>query len=272
MAETHDPRRAQAQSIIDGVAKASEAVSSAVLPFSSDTAALQHLHVGMIQTLGKLFGTELDARRATGMLQELAGPLLGTTTALTLLGYLPGVGNLVNATVSKGYTQAIGWKAYHIFANSTSSRTARDTLFICYSHKDSQYVERLLVHLRPVQDVLRTFVDTSLAPGVEWRKKLAAALDEARVAVLFISADFAASDFIQKYEVPALIDAAKKESAIILPVLVGPVVKTSVVNSLLEYQSPATDLQPLMTMRKPQREKVFAQIAEACIDAFGRRK
>src|SRR5208283_1459062 len=44
-----------------------------------------------------------------------------------------------------------------------------------------------LLHLRPVQELLQVFVDTSLTPGVAWRKEIEGALAEARVAVLFIS-------------------------------------------------------------------------------------
>jgi uncharacterized protein (DUF697 family) len=269
MTDSDEKRKNEAGRIIHGVAVAAASISSTMIPYSADTAALTSLHVGMIQALARLFHRELDARSALGMLHEVSGPLFGNTASKTLLGWIPGVGNWVNTSVTTGLTEALGWRVYKYFEEScvSSVPNRRNRVFICYSHKDATHVNRLLIHLRPVEKLLQVFVDTSLAPGVEWRKEIKAALTEARVAVLFISADFAASDFIQKYEVPSLIDSAKRELTIILPIIVGPVVKTGVVSALLEYQSPAMDFQPLITMKRPQREKVFVEIAGAIIDA-----
>jgi uncharacterized protein (DUF697 family) len=273
MIEPKDQKKDEAQKIIHGVAVASSSISSALIPFSADTSALTSLHVGMIQALAKIFGLKLDARGAMGILHEISGPLLGQVSSKTLLGWIPGVGNWINASVTTGFTEALGWRVYHYFAaenSATAVPNRRNKVFICYSHKDALHVERLLVHLHPVKDLLKVFVDTSLSPGVEWRKEIETALSSARIAILFISADFAASEFIQKYEVPSLIESAKKDLAIIFPVIVAPVVKAGVVSSLLEYQSPAMELQPLIAMKRPQREKAFVQIAEAIIDTCSR--
>jgi uncharacterized protein (DUF697 family) len=270
MTDLDDKRKNEAGRIIHGVAVAATSISSTMIPYSADTAALNSLYVGMIQALAKLFGNDLDARGAAGILREVSGPLLGNQASRTLLGWIPGLGNWVNTSVTTGLTEALGWRVYQYFSQeprTPSTQNRRSQVFICYSHKDATHVDRLLLHLRPVEKLLRIFVDTSLAPGVQWRKEIQNALAEARVAVLFISADFAASDFIQKYEVPSLIDSAKRELTIILPIIVGPVVKTGIVSELLEYQSPAMDLQPLIAMKRPQREKAFVEIAGAIIDA-----
>ena len=144
----------------------------------------------MIQALAKVFGIRLDARGAAGVLHEISGPLLGEAASKTLLGWLPGVGTWVNSSVAFGYTEALGWRVYDYFAHgnfSSSILNRRKKVFICYSHSDSKHVKRLLLHLRPVQELLQVFVDTSLTPGVAWRKEIEGALAEARVAVLFIS-------------------------------------------------------------------------------------
>lgn len=268
---TDDARKEAARRIIRGATLASAPISSVLISVSADTTLMTALNVSMIQALATLFEIKLEARDALRILYELSGSRLGQVTAKTLLGLVPGVGNLANSIIASGYTEALGWSAYRYFSDrsfSPSTLNDRKRVFICYGHIDYKYVERLLVNLKPVRNLLQVFVDTSLTPGVEWRKEIETALAEARVAALFISPDFVASDFIQKYELPALIASAKEKSAIIFPILVSPVVKTDVVISLLEYHSPVTNFQPLIDMKRPQREKMFVQIAEAIIDIF----
>src|SRR6218665_3206938 len=86
-------------------------------------------------------------------------------------------------------------------------------IFISYSHKDAEYLERLLVHLKPLErdGLIDTWVDTRLLAGDRWKKEIDAALKKARVAVLLVSADFLASDFIINNELPPLLKAAEEQ-------------------------------------------------------------
>jgi uncharacterized protein (DUF697 family) len=247
-----------------------------LIPFG-DQAALPSVLVVMVRALAELFGLTLSREDSTRILKSLASQTVGTFTANHLLGLVPGFGALVNSSVSFGTIEALGWRIYEYFEKQIQpndkrreeSASHRSRAFVCYSHADKTYVEPFFRHLESIQESVDFFVDTTIQPGTLWTKEIEKALYQAKVAVLFISPDFLNSGFIKKYELPSLLDAAKKESALIFPVLVSPVVKTEIVHGLLEYQSPTLTVKPLVDMKKAQREHIFVQIAEAVLDALG---
>ena len=99
----------------------------------------------------------------------------------------------------------------------------RTQVFISYSHRDAQWLERLQVHLRPLvrESTIEVWDDTQIKPGAIWAAEIQSALEKAKVAVLLISADFMASDFLASNELPPLLHAAEEDGAIIIPVIIG---------------------------------------------------
>jgi hypothetical protein len=102
--------------------------------------------------------------------------------------------------------------------------TPRDQIFLCYSRKDTEWLDRVQVHLRPLEraGVIDLWSDRRIEAGDMWRKELAAALARARVALLMVSADFFASDFIHSEELPPLLAAAEEGGCRVIPLLVRP--------------------------------------------------
>ena len=64
--------------------------------------------------------------------------------------------------------------------------------------------------------------DTRIRPGDEWRAEIRKAIEAASVAVLLISADFLASEFVASEELPALVEAAERRGLRVLQVIVSP--------------------------------------------------
>jgi hypothetical protein len=97
-------------------------------------------------------------------------------------------------------------------------------IFISYAHQDRPYLDRLLVHLRPLEreQVIDLFGDHRIKAGEDWRKRIEVALVASKAAVLLISADFLASDFIVNNELPPLLEGAEKRGTRIIPVIVKP--------------------------------------------------
>ena len=88
-----------------------------------------------------------------------------------------------------------------------SSRQKRTKIFISYSHKDSLHLDRLNKHLSPMEreGLVDAWSDQKIQSGDKWREKIEQALAHAKIGVLLISADFLASSFITKVELPALL-------------------------------------------------------------------
>ena len=76
-------------------------------------------------------------------------------------------------------------------------------IFVSYSRKDKKWLERLQVHLKPLESdgVVDLWDDTEIKAGADWEAEIERALVEAKAAILLISADFLASDFIRKRDV-----------------------------------------------------------------------
>ena len=76
----------------------------------------------------------------------------------------------------------------------------KNLIFVSYSHKDKKWLERLQIHLKPLEREGRISLwdDTLIATGSKWKQEIKKAIDKCKAAVLLISADFIASEFISK--------------------------------------------------------------------------
>jgi tetratricopeptide (TPR) repeat protein len=138
----------------------------------------------------------------------------------------------------------------------------RYRVFISYSHADSEWLRRLRVHLRPLErgNIVDLFDDTKIQPGGIWREEIEKALKSAKFAVLLVSADFLASDFIQENELPRLLKAAQGDGAVIIPVIVSACAFEET-ESLAQFQAANPPSQPLLSLSKNDQEGVLARVA-----------
>ena len=152
---------------------------------------------------------------------------------------------------------------------------AKSKIFISYSHRDEKYKDELLRHLRILEKQgVATFWDTSLIlAGADWSQEITKAIDEAEVAILLISPDFLASDYVSEKELPALLKRAKSRNTIVLPILVRPTRWTSV-SELAQFQFLNDVREPLSSSSRKDEDyaKISQHIAELVMAARDKRK
>lgn len=148
-------------------------------------------------------------------------------------------------------------------SDKKSKKTKKGKIFISYNRNDLSYLKRLKIHLKPFvkDELIDVWDDTQIKAGEKWKDEIENALNNCSVAILLISADFMASDFIVDNELPPLLEAAEKEGKTIIPVIVKPCRFTSDKN-LSKYQSINDPEYPLSGLRAHRREKIYVAVAD----------
>lgn len=144
----------------------------------------------------------------------------------------------------------------------------RTQVFISYSHQDTDWLKRLQIHLAPLEreGIINRWDDTRIKPGLRWRDEITQALATAKAAVLLVSADFLASDFIATNELPPLLAAAQQAGARIFPVIVSP---CRYKRSLLEpFQAVNAPDKPLIGLSRADQETILVTLTEAIAEAL----
>ena len=98
-------------------------------------------------------------------------------------------------------------------------------VFVSYSHANSGERDRLLNHLRTLENVGLCkfwFDKRAIGPGRKWRPEIEAALAGANMALLIITAEFLGSKFIKEEEVPRILERNRDEGLVVYPILTKP--------------------------------------------------
>jgi hypothetical protein len=96
-------------------------------------------------------------------------------------------------------------------ARSRRDVTGAPSIFISYSRRDGQWVDRLRTLFRPIErrGMVSTWSDTDLEAGLAWEPQVLSRIAAAQAALLLVTPALLASDYIKRVELPALLSRAK---------------------------------------------------------------
>lgn len=148
------------------------------------------------------------------------------------------------------------------------SKPIRDQVFICYSHDDSMWLQELQKMLKPRvrSGSIITWADTMIKPGHRWKDEIEKALCSAKVAVLLVSDNFLASDFIANNELPRLLNAAKEGVLKVMWVAVNHCLYEG--TEIEDYQAANDPKRPLNSLSDSGRNLALADICRMILDAL----
>lgn len=142
------------------------------------------------------------------------------------------------------------------------SELVRDQVFLSYSHRDRRWLDHLLTHLRPyVRDgSITAWTDRQIRAGSRWLDEIRQALAKTKVAVLLVTPNFLASDFIDEHELAPLLKEAETGGVTILWIPVRP--SSYLETPLKDYQAIIDADKPLAGMRPPKRDETWVEICK----------
>ena len=135
-------------------------------------------------------------------------------------------------------------------------------VFISYSHQDKEWLEKLRTTLKPLvrQESISVWDDTEIAPGAVRNQEIHQALSRAKIAILLVSADFLASDFIHEQELTPLLQAAADKGLRILWVYLSYCMYQE--TAIADYQAVHDITKPLKSLKETQQDLVWVNIGE----------
>lgn len=136
----------------------------------------------------------------------------------------------------------------------------KDLVFISYCHDDAEWLDKLEVMLKPLVrgNTISSWSDRDIKVGQKWADEITSALRRAKVAVLLVSANFLASDFIADNEIPPLLDNAEIGGTKIIWIPISSCLYDEV--GLGKYQAACDPKSPLDGMSDSDKNKVLANI------------
>jgi TIR domain len=134
-------------------------------------------------------------------------------------------------------------------------------IFISYSHRDQDWLDRLLATLAPLirRPDIDVWVDTLIATGDQWRTRINGEIERSSVVVLMVSTSFLASQFISNIELPQVLEGARQGRLTLVWVPVSASVWED--TDLAKFQAALDPQRPLDQMTHAEAQQALVGVA-----------
>jgi hypothetical protein len=152
-----------------------------------------------------------------------------------------------------------------IHTQEDGASNKREKVFVSYSHKDKKLFGEFQTMLAPAirRGKVDIWDDTKIVPGAKWKEEILAALRTAKIAVLLVSSNFLASEFIAKHELPPLLETAQNQGARIFWIYLSACLYEQ--TEIADYQAAHDTSRPLDSFSKSQRQALLSEICAKLI-------
>ena len=140
----------------------------------------------------------------------------------------------------------------------------KHSIFISYSHEDDKWLTKVLKILKSLQryyDNVDSWSDKKIKASDVWKEEIDNALGNATIAILLVSPDFMASDFIANEELQPILNKAVNEGTKILTLILRPTPLLEE-SGLLKYQAVNAPDKPLTGMTEYEQETVLVNLVD----------
>lgn len=90
----------------------------------SDSIPIMSIQVTMTIAIGKIFDTDITSGIAWGLIKSQIAKIVGRSVSQLLVGWMPGIGNAINASTAAILTERFGWGVAELFAKQATLRRA----------------------------------------------------------------------------------------------------------------------------------------------------
>ena len=139
-------------------------------------------------------------------------------------------------------------------------------VFVSYSHTDERLRKELGKHLSVLQrqGLIRSWHDRMIGSGEGWEGEIARQLEQARVVLLLVSADFINSKYCFDIELKRALELHAARRALVVPIILRPVVFRGL--PFAGLQALPRDARPVTSW--PSRDAAFVDIVEGLREAI----
>lgn len=142
-------------------------------------------------------------------------------------------------------------------------------IFVSYSHRDREWVDRFKVmvapYLRAAESELDLWDDTRIQAGQQWDVEIRRALERAGVALALVTSEFLASPYVMDKELPSMIKAADEGGLRLLWVYISAAGWEE--TQLSRFQATHDTKRPLDTQPEPEQDEILKSVARQVKEA-----